>query len=143
MMHEYQHLITLSRFYLSDAYRERFEQGVRADFSRESDETTWLTEFLSAGATVLTCPDNLLDYHLPNWFGANQVLLEATLPGLADIQPDQYNMALRGWNVFDWSRVRSYSLLAFLALFAFDKGGEDVFIKTIDLWENQRQARGY
>ena len=28
MMHEYQHLITLSRSYLSDAYRERFEQGV-------------------------------------------------------------------------------------------------------------------
>lgn len=146
MTHEFQHLIYESKRYHDPDYRAYWaSQTQLSNYMNNLDNELWMTEFLSAAATILRHPGIFQDDYVPYWYdhNANYADVSNHFTKHATIQASKHYMTQRGRTIYQWQGQKDdYSLVAFLAQFAYARGGKEVFQKAWEIWDGQRDKTG-
>ena len=146
MTHEFQHLIYESKRYRDPDYRAYWEsQEKQSVYMNNLENETWMTEFLSAAAAILRYPGIFRDDYVPFWYDRNATFEDVRhhFSRHTDVLANKHHMIQRGRTIYHWKGDKDdYSLAAFLAQFAYARGGEDVFQKIREIWEGQRDKSG-
>lgn len=146
MTHEFQHLIYESKRYHDPDYRAYWEsQEQQSVYMNNLENETWMTEFLSAAAAILRYPGIFRDDYVPFWYDRNANYADVChhFSRHAEVQANKSYTIQRGRNIYQWKGDKDdYSLVAFLAQFAYSRGGEEVFQKAWEIWDGLRDKSG-
>ncbi len=147
MAHEFQHLIFESKMYANPAYRAYWEsEAEKGKFAGTIENNIWMTEFLSAAAGILRYPRMIRESYVPFWYHhrANYQDICDHFSRHEEVLANKHHMVQRGRGIFRWKGQKAdYSLMAFLAQFAFGRGGEEIFSKAWELWDGKRDELGF
>lgn len=146
MAHEFQHLIYESKRHHDPAYRAYWESEAHlSTYMNNLENETWMTEFLSAAAGIIAYPRMFRDDYVPFWYERNASFTDVRkfFSNHTEVLANKSHMIQRGRNLYQWKGQKDdYSLAAFLAQFAYARGGEDVFQKAWKIWDQQREKSG-
>ncbi|NLX83504.1 MAG: hypothetical protein GXZ04_06795 [Clostridiales bacterium] len=146
MTHEFQHLIYESKRYRDPDYRAYWEaQEKQSIYLSNLENETWMTEHLSAAAAILRYPRIFRDDYVPYWYDRNANYEDVChhFSRHAEVAANKNYMIQRGRTIYQWKGDKDdYSLVAFLAQFAYTRGGEEVFQKAWEIWDGLRDKSG-
>lgn len=146
MTHEFQHLIYESKRYLDPDYRAYWQsQAQQSAYMNNLENEMWMTEFMSAAAGILRYPGMFRDDYVPYWYdnNANEADVREHFSHHAEVLANKNYLTHRGRTIYQWKGQKDdYSLAAFLAQFAYVRGGEGVFQQIWAQWNDQRDKSG-
>jgi len=146
MTHEFQHLIYESKRYLDPDYRAYWQsQAQQRAYLNNFENEMWMTELLSAAAGILQYPGMYRDDYVPYWYDQNANFADVRnhFSQHAEVLANKNYMIQRGRTIYQWKGQKDdYSLAAFLAQFAYARGGEEVFQKIWGIWDGLRDKSG-